>query len=97
MLVFLSCPVDSECRSRMNVPIRLGSIAGDEDLEKKFLAEATKAGLVSLKGHRLATSFALLFNIFKMICSRSANLLKMSQNNPAKKYVAIHSKIKSKI
>jgi len=49
---FYNCPVDSECRSRMNVPIRLGSIAGDEDLEKKFLAEATKAGLVSLKGHR---------------------------------------------
>lgn len=37
-----------ECRSLMNVPFRLPS----EDLEKKFIAEATATGLHGLKGHR---------------------------------------------
>ena len=44
--------MDEQCRSRTNVPIRIGSPEGDEALEKKFLEEATKAGLVQLKGHR---------------------------------------------
>lgn len=35
-------------RSRMNVTFRLP----DEELEKRFLAEAAQAGLVGLKGHR---------------------------------------------
>ena len=47
-----SCPVDEQCRSRTNVPIRIGSPEGDEALEKKFLDEAAKSGLVQLKGHR---------------------------------------------
>jgi phosphoserine aminotransferase len=37
-----------EARSQMNVTFRLGS----EDLEKKFLAAATSAGMVGLAGHR---------------------------------------------
>jgi phosphoserine aminotransferase len=37
-----------DCRSTMNVTWRLAS----EELEKLFLAEATAAGLVGLKGHR---------------------------------------------
>ncbi len=41
-------PVDSGSSSRMNVVWRLP----DEDLEKKFIAEADKAGLSGLKGHR---------------------------------------------
>jgi len=49
---FYNCPVDEQCRSRTNIPIRIGSPEGDEALEKKFLEEATKAGLVQLKGHR---------------------------------------------
>lgn len=32
----------------MNVPF----ITGDEDLDKKFIAEATAAGLANIKGHR---------------------------------------------
>ena len=35
-------------RSLMNVPF----ITGNEDLDKKFIAEATKAGFKNLKGHR---------------------------------------------
>jgi phosphoserine aminotransferase len=42
------CPVDKECRSKMNVVWRLPT----EDLEKKFIAEAEKAGMAGLKGHR---------------------------------------------
>jgi len=37
-----------ECRSLMNVTFRLPS----EDAEKEFIAQATKAGLDGLKGHR---------------------------------------------
>jgi phosphoserine aminotransferase len=39
---------DVDCRSMMNVTFRLGN----EDLEKKFVAEALKEGLGGLKGHR---------------------------------------------
>ena len=37
-------------RSLMNVTFRIGE--GNEDLEKKFVAEAKAAGLIGLKGHR---------------------------------------------
>jgi phosphoserine aminotransferase len=39
---------DSKSRSIMNITFRLPS----EDLEKKFISEATAAGLAGLKGHR---------------------------------------------
>jgi phosphoserine aminotransferase len=38
----------ADSRSKMNITFRLGS----EDLEKKFIKEATAAGLDGLKGHR---------------------------------------------
>ncbi len=40
--------VAKEDRSLMNVPF----VTGDKDLDAKFVAEATAAGLVNLKGHR---------------------------------------------
>ncbi|MCR4832882.1 MAG: 3-phosphoserine/phosphohydroxythreonine transaminase [Butyrivibrio sp.] len=40
--------VRKEDRSLMNVPF----VTGDDELNAKFIAEATAAGLVSLKGHR---------------------------------------------
>ena len=46
------CPLSKGCRSRMNVPVRLGGLEGDEALEKKFIAEAEANRLISLKGHR---------------------------------------------
>lgn len=49
---FYSAPIDSKCRSRMNVAFRVGGVNGNEELEKKFLEEADLKGLVSLKGHR---------------------------------------------
>jgi phosphoserine aminotransferase len=49
---FYCAPVNKKCRSRMNIPLRIGSPEGVEALEKKFLDEAAKEGLLSLKGHR---------------------------------------------
>jgi phosphoserine aminotransferase len=45
---FYKGTADADSRSLMNVTFRLGS----EDLEKKFVDEATKGGLGGLKGHR---------------------------------------------
>ena len=42
------CPVDANSRSLMNVVFRLPT----EDLEKKFITEASGFDLVNLKGHR---------------------------------------------
>ncbi|MBW2224156.1 MAG: aminotransferase class V-fold PLP-dependent enzyme [Deltaproteobacteria bacterium] len=45
---FFHCPVEVASRSMMNLVFRLPT----EDLEKKFVADATDAGMVGLKGHR---------------------------------------------
>jgi phosphoserine aminotransferase len=42
-------PVRKDCRSMMNVTF----ITGNADLDKKFAAEAEKAGLKNIKGHRV--------------------------------------------
>jgi len=47
---FYSAVVEPLYRSRMNVPFRIKG--GNEKLEKEFLSEATKSGLLELKGHR---------------------------------------------
>lgn len=41
-------PVHKDCRSIMNVPF----VTGSEALDEKFIAEASKRGLKTLKGHR---------------------------------------------
>lgn len=48
---FYSCPVKKEDRSAMNVVFRIQD--GDEELEKRFLQEASQKGLDGLKGHRV--------------------------------------------
>ncbi len=45
---FYANPVDTGCRSLMNVPFTLANA----ELDATFLAEAKEAGLVTLKGHR---------------------------------------------
>ena len=45
---FYRCPVAAHCRSKMNVVWRLPT----EELEKQFIAEAKKAQMDGLKGHR---------------------------------------------
>merc|ERR1712110_325077 len=47
---YYSCPVDKDCRSRMNCPFQI--LGGDTAVEKKFLADAEKANLFTLAGHR---------------------------------------------
>jgi len=46
---YYSNPVDLPYRSRMNIPFR---VKKDEDLEKKFIAEAIECDMIDLKGHR---------------------------------------------
>ena len=46
---YYSCPVSPKDRSSMNVVFRIGT---NEELEKKFIKEATELGLDGLKGHR---------------------------------------------
>jgi phosphoserine aminotransferase len=56
---FYSNPIDAHCRSRMNIPFRIA----DTKLEPQFLADAGKAGLVNLEGHRSVGGFrASLYN-----------------------------------
>lgn len=43
-----SSPVEPKSRSLMNVPF----VTGNDELDKKFINEASEAGLKSLKGHR---------------------------------------------
>jgi phosphoserine aminotransferase len=45
---YYRCPVETASRSKMNVVFRLPS----EALEEQFVQEATRAGMVGLKGHR---------------------------------------------
>jgi phosphoserine aminotransferase len=52
---------DVDCRSTMNVTFRLPA----EDLDKKFVAEATAQGLDGLKGHRSVGGIrASIYNAF---------------------------------
>ncbi len=45
---FYTNPVESGCRSWMNIPF----ILAKPDLDNKFLEQAREAGLLTLKGHR---------------------------------------------
>ncbi|KAK2181029.1 hypothetical protein NP493_414g00033 [Ridgeia piscesae] len=51
---FYHAPVHHTCRSRMNTHLRISSADGavDEKLEKEFIDEAAKKGMIQLKGHR---------------------------------------------
>ncbi|XP_078253116.1 phosphoserine aminotransferase [Rhinoraja longicauda] len=49
---FYVCFAASVCRSRMNIPLRIGNVNGDTVLETKFLDKAVKNNMISLKGHR---------------------------------------------
>ncbi|KAM9446476.1 phosphoserine aminotransferase-like [Clarias gariepinus] len=50
---FYISSIDVECRSRMNIPFRIGNTEGDDVLEKQFLEGASKLGLMALEGHRI--------------------------------------------
>ncbi len=60
---FYRSPVDKAVRSNMNVVFRLPT----EELEAKFIAEAKKLGMSSLKGHRSVGGIrATIYNAFPM-------------------------------
>ena len=60
---FFRSPVDRRYRSRMNVVFRLPS----EELEAKFVQEATREGMLGLKGHRSVGGLrASLYNALPM-------------------------------
>lgn len=46
---YYSNGVNHKYRSRMNIPFR---VKCDDDLEKKFIADSNKEGLLDLAGHR---------------------------------------------
>lgn len=46
---FYNSPVDPAARSQMNVPF---TIPSNPDLEKEFISQAAKLGMIQLKGHR---------------------------------------------
>ena len=55
--------VEKDSRSLMNGPF----VTGDKDLDAKFVAEAAKAGLVNLKGHRTVGGMrASIYNAMPM-------------------------------
>ena len=55
--------VEKDSRSLMNVPY----VTGDKELDAKFVAEAAKAGLVNLKGHRTVGGMrASIYNAMPM-------------------------------
>lgn len=55
--------VEKPFRSRMNIPFRIKSIEGNEELEKTFMAEAKERDMVTLKGHRIVGGLrASLYN-----------------------------------
>ena len=49
---FYVVKVSANCRSRVNIPFRVGGASGNLELEKKFLDETAKRGMLQLKGHR---------------------------------------------
>lgn len=46
---FYACPVDPAVRSNMNIPF---TIPSKPELEEAFIKEASKKGMIQLKGHR---------------------------------------------
>ena len=55
LLLLCSGTVEKGSRSRMNVPLRISNPDGDQQLEKKFIEEATAKNMIQLKGHRFVT------------------------------------------
>lgn len=64
---FYVSKINSNCRSRVNIPFRIGGPDGNADLEKKFLEESSKRGMLQLKGHRSVGGIRVsLFNAIRL-------------------------------
>jgi phosphoserine aminotransferase len=65
---FYRCPVEPSVRSTMNVVFRLPS----EELEKRFVEEASREGMLGLKGHRsVGGCRASLYNALPLEAART--------------------------
>lgn len=49
---FYVSSVAKHCRSRMNIPFRIGGVASNKEFEKQFLEMAEARKMIQLKGHR---------------------------------------------
>ncbi len=70
-----------DSRSMMNVTF----VTGDADLDKKFASEASKAGLVNLKGHRSVGGMrASIYNAmpYEGVVALVDFMKKFAQENP---------------
>ena len=75
--------VEARFRSRMNIPFR---VCNNEDLENKFIAEATAASLIDLKGHRsVGGCRASIYNAMPVegVHALIAFMTPFKENNPA--------------
>jgi len=80
---FYNCPNEPKDRSLMNVVFRINR-ENAEELEKKFVAEATAQGLTELKGHRSAGGLrASIYNAMPLEgCKALAQfMLQFEKNN----------------
>lgn len=78
---YYKAPVAKDSRSMMNVTF----VTGDADLDKKFCAEAAKAGLVNLKGHRSVGGMrASIYNAmpYEGVEKLVAFMKEFAKNNP---------------
>ena len=79
---------DAIYRSRINVPFR---VCNDDALEAKFIAEATAANLIDLKGHRsVGGCRASLYNAMPVegVQALIAFMTTFKENNPRPAAVA---------
>ncbi len=80
---YYTAPVEKESRSMMNVTF----VTGDADLDKKFATEATKEGLINLKGHRSVGGMrASIYNAmpYEGVEKLVAFMKEFAKNNPKK-------------
>jgi phosphoserine aminotransferase len=75
---FYQAVARDDCRSRMNIPFR----TPNDDLDKKFVAEALDAGMSGLKGHRDVGGLrASIYNAFPIEgCHALAEFMKDFEN-----------------
>ena len=73
--------VEGDCRSLMNIPF----VTGNEELDAKFVKEATAAGFVNLKGHRSVGGMrASIYNAMPIEgCEKLVEFMKEFERNNA--------------
>ena len=64
---FYVSKIARDCRSRVNIPFWVGGPNGNAELEKKFVEESAKRGMLQLKGHQIVGGIRVsLFNAIRL-------------------------------